>query len=388
MKKISWIMWAAITIILAAGGTVYFVEKKSSKVTENNQQAEALPFGDKFNTIIIGWDGVQRDHFLECYNEILPECPNGLTNIKNLSSDNIYNLTITNGATSTKPGWVQILTGYNSEVSGTKTNDNYSPIPSGYSLFEKVENNYPEIKTIFLAAKIDNLGGKCKDEVAENGTIELVGEPWCDVKNEVDYFQNGLKENEITGDKSLEMIEKYKSDRFLLFVHFAEPDGAGHKYGENSIEYSDAIIEIDAWLGKIVAKLAELNLENKTMIYVAADHGFDQDAKSHNNAPYSIYATNDQSVVRAADRRDIAPTILKKYGISLSESGAVPAVDGTPLDIIPTECVKEGESYLDYAGAPKCCTGLQVRNLDLVGNSGKITPATGGTGDNSGLCVK
>lgn len=389
MRKISWIMWLAITIVLVAGGgTIYFIEKKPSKVTINDESKKSSQFGDEFNTIIIGWDGVQRDHFLECYNKALPECADGLPNIKELSSDKIYNLTITNGATSTKPGWVQILTGYDAEVSGTTANDNYSPIPDGYSLFEKVENDNPDIKTVFLAAKIDNLGGKCKNEVKEDGKTELAGEPWCNVKYKVDYFQNGLKESDTTGSKALEMIEKYQSDRFLLFVHFAEPDGAGHKYGENSLEYSDAIIENDAWLGKIISKLTELNLQKKTMIYVAVDHGFDEGEKSHINAPFSIYAMNDQSVVRSADRRDIAPTILKKFGITLNKKGTIPVVDGTSLDIIPTTCIKEGESFLDYNGAPECCAGLQVKNLDLVMGSGKITSATGGVGDKSGICVK
>ena len=59
---------------------------------------------ENYNIIIIGWDGVQRDHFFECYHKQLSECSEGLPNIKKLSEGNIFNLTITDGATNTKAG--------------------------------------------------------------------------------------------------------------------------------------------------------------------------------------------------------------------------------------------------------------------------------------------
>jgi hypothetical protein len=89
--------------------------------------------GNDFNVIVMGWDGVQRDHFFECYNKELPECQNGLPNIKELSNDKIFNITVTDGATDTKSGWVQILTGYNASVTGVYSNYDYHPISAGYT---------------------------------------------------------------------------------------------------------------------------------------------------------------------------------------------------------------------------------------------------------------
>ena len=39
-------------------------------------------------------------------------------------------------------------------------------------------------------------------------------------------------------------------------------------------------------------KLKELQLCDKTLIYVTADHGFDEDRKGHADAPYFFLATN------------------------------------------------------------------------------------------------
>ena len=97
-----------------------------------------MPEEPKFNVIVVGWDGTQRDHLWQCYNKELPECPDGLPNLKRLvggDKSKIRNITITNGATVTKPGWMQILSGYNSEDTGVYSNSEYKPIPTGYTIF-------------------------------------------------------------------------------------------------------------------------------------------------------------------------------------------------------------------------------------------------------------
>jgi arylsulfatase A-like enzyme len=103
----------------------------------------------------------------------------------------------------------------------------------------------------------------------------------------------------------------------------------GHKHGENSEEYNSALISNDYWTGRILRKLRELGLYEKTLVYVTADHGFDEDKKSHKNAPYVFLATNDKRVLRRGLRHDIAPTIYDSLGIDTSDFE--PPLDGTPL---------------------------------------------------------
>jgi hypothetical protein len=123
------------------------------------------------------------------------------------------------------------------------------------------------------------------------------------------------------------------------------------------------------------------------LVYVVTDHGFDEGTYQHANAPYGIFASNDPLVMRSGDRKDIAPTILERYGISRGAIGPAPAVDGFSLYSIPSlSCIPAGEGYLDYPGAPACCSGLQRIGLDIRFGSSCIAP-TGGTGDNSGYCT-
>ena len=82
----------------------------------------------------------------------------------------------------------------------------------------------------------------------------------------------------------------------------------------------------------IINKLKALGLYEKTLIYVIADHGFDKNQKSHNYAPFIFAATNDPTIVRSeGTREDLAPTILKKFGLDLSK--IEPRLDGYPFDM-------------------------------------------------------
>jgi len=48
--------------------------------------------------------------------------------------------------------------------------------------------------------------------------------------------------DEKVGTRAIKLLEKYKDKPFFFFVHFADVDHAGHKHGENSTEYNDALI--------------------------------------------------------------------------------------------------------------------------------------------------
>ena len=85
----------------------------------------------------------------------------------------------------------------------------------------------------------------------------------------------------------------------------------------------------DMWLGKIIQKLKDVKIYEKTLIYVTADHGFDEGRRTHHDAPYVFLATNDPIPLVPGTRSDIAPTILKRYGMDLSK--IKPPLDGKPL---------------------------------------------------------
>jgi hypothetical protein len=294
------------------------------------------------NVILIGWDGAQRNHIKE------DMAKGELPALAQLAREGtIVEIDILR-ITDTKAGWTQILTGYNPEITGVFNNADFQPIPEGLTIFERLEKHYgpDKIATVAVIGKLGNVGcagptrqrlGKNQQDLAgpnivtENGVkYRLVpGEPYYLAKNHMDVFINGLELDEKVGAKALEMLEKYKDQRFFFFVHFAQIDHKGHAFGENSKEVDDAYISADTWTGKIVAKLKELGLYDDTLIYVTADHGFDEGMKQHKDAPYVFLATNDPKVIRRGERADITPTILDRLGFDLSSFD--PPLDGHSL---------------------------------------------------------
>jgi len=316
--------------------------------------------------VLIGWDGAQRDHLKEMI------ARNEVPNLMALAKEGaLVDMDVTAGATDTKAGWTQILTGYVPEKSGVFSNGKYQPIPVGYTVFERLEAFFgpDNIVTIAIIGKKGHVdadgpqripferwaqqqrrrtrGGQpatvpepkagmpVRDGgqiVEENGAlyVSFPGKPYFNTKDHMDMFLNGLVLNERVGTTAIQNLEKYKDQRFFFFIHFAEPDHAGHASGENSQEYTDAIKSDDEWTGKIIAKLKELGLYDQTLVYVTADHGFNEGAKGHSYAPYVFLATNDKTVNRNGNRMDVTPTILKRFGLDLSK--IEPKLDGIPLD--------------------------------------------------------
>jgi phosphoglycerol transferase MdoB-like AlkP superfamily enzyme len=158
------------------------------------------------------------------------------------------------------------------------------------------------------------------DVVEKDGAyhIKTPGKPYYHTKDAMDVFVNGLRFDSIVGKKTLELLEEYKDRRFFFFVHFAEIDHKGHRFGEDSKKQRGAYRSADKWTGKIMDKLKELGLYDDTLIYVTSDHGFMKVGRRHWDAPYVFLATNDPGVIRRGDRVDVTPTILDRYGLDLS----------------------------------------------------------------------
>jgi len=286
------------------------------------------------------WDGAQRNHVKESLSR------GELPNLKKLSSEGALVAIDIYRVTDTKAGWAQILTGYEPEVTGVFSNGRYEPIPKGYTVFERLEEFFGAEKfiTVAVIGKRGNVdadppqrkpfkeGDKVEGKIIIEGGVKyqlIPGKPYYYSKENMDIFINGLEEDERVGSKALELLEQYKDKPFFFFVHFAQVDHKGHAFGENSKEYNDALISAAIWTGKIMQKLKELNLYDRSLIYVTADHGFDEGMNSHSNAPYVFLATNDPGVIRRGERADITPTILYRFGLDLDK--IKPPLDGHPL---------------------------------------------------------
>ena len=301
------------------------------------------------NVILFGWDGAQRDHVNECLSR------KELPNLQRLIDQGTYIEIDIEGKTDTKAGWSQILTGYYPEVTGVYTNGLYQPVPKGLSIFERLEERFgtDEFVTVAVIGKKAHCGeinpprkmrvgtnaekkiAKAKNPkgkvVEENGVKYrfIPGSPYYNMYTALEVWEFGLTQDKKVGSRALELLEKYKDKPFFFFVHFAEVDAKGHKHGENSKQYNDALISNDFWTGKIMDKVKELGLADKTQIYVTTDHGFDEGEKKHSFAPYVFLATNNKEVNRNGRRQDVAPTILEAFGLDVGS--LKPALDGISL---------------------------------------------------------
>jgi hypothetical protein len=324
--------------------------------------------GQPRNVILFGWDGAQREHVDQCL------ARKELPNLQKLIDQGRYVKIDVEGTTDTKAGWSQILTGYYPEVTGVYSNGRYQPVPKGLSVFERLEkqfgtNDFVTVAVIGKKAHCGEIdppqkirldeeeaqqqknaaqknkkkqtqkdavqpgaGKKPKGQIVEENGIQyrvIPGSPYYGMHTALEVWEFGLMKDEKVGTRALELLEKYKDKPFFFFVHFAEVDHEGHQYGENSKEYNDALVSNDLWTGKIMDKVRELGLGEKTQFYVTADHGFNEDGKGHSFAPYVFLATNNKAVFRDGRRQDVAPTILEAFGVDLT--ACQPRLDGISL---------------------------------------------------------
>jgi hypothetical protein len=318
------------------------------------------------NIILFGWDGAQRDHVTGSLDR--GELPNLQ---KLIYEGKLVNIDI-EGKTDTEAGWSQILSGYYPEVTGVYNNEQYRPIPKGLSIFERLKAHFGPDKfiTVAVVADSNNIGAvgpkkiRIREEkpsaqaIAEGrktasnqikqvnaekkrqppGSIMIEkdikyrmipGQLFYVTKDSINLFENGLMENKKVAARAIELLENYKDQPFFFFVQFNEIDRAGCLYGENSKEYNDALISMDFWTGRIISKVRQLGLADKTQFYVTSAYGFNENEKEHSFAPYVFLATDNKKVNRNGRRQDVAPTIMEAFGLSVG--GLKPALDGISL---------------------------------------------------------
>lgn len=288
------------------------------------------------NVVLFGWDGAQREHVVQLL--VRGKLPT-LTRVAR--AGNWVEIEI-EGATQTKAGWAEILTGYGPDVTGVYSNRRYRPIPPGLTIFERCAERFGKgYATLAVMGKKGNVGAGAprrlrldlpanRDALRKQGWFPegrfvtdrdgvrwwvRPGEPYWHTRKTMTLFENGLGRNEVVGKRAIEVLERHRNRPFFFFVHFADSDRAGHKWGENSQEYEDALASNDLWTGRVLDALARLGLARNTLVYITADHGFDEGGRSHLAASHVFLATNDPAVRRGGKRPDVAATIYDALGL-------------------------------------------------------------------------
>jgi len=310
----------------------------------SDQLVFGLDGGNPSNIILFSWDGFQRNHCLELLRT------GSLPNLQAFIDEGVFlNLTVIDHLTQTKPGHAQMLTGYRGRHTGIYSNEFFfHPVPDGYTLLERVEEYFGEenVVTCMITGKkknleVDPIAELEEGEYCEKGIFSYVLE-------DIDVALVSEATSDIVGPRMIQFIEDYGNQHFVAFFHFAEPDKQGHQYRENSQQYDEGAISCDSWLGKILDKLDEMNIADRTLIYLITDHGFNEERQHHRMDPKIWMATNDLKLKvneneTRCDMIDVAPTIYHSLGIDAAYFA--PSLDGYPLQyILPDEA--DSRAYL------------------------------------------
>ena len=352
------------------------------------------------NVIVIGWDGTQRAHLLDLVRA------GKMPHFKALTAEGSFAPTqVTTGETQTKSGWTEIFTGYNSSSLGVTNNRDYRPIPKGLTVFERLKRHFgsQNLAVLFIGGKSYNIGSRGPHDVCDNCIgrdpinhrlslywdrkdfrsvkngpvtrdglrphwVQREGEPFFHAREAFDEHHIGLGAADEVGTRALKLLEKYRDRRFFAFIHFEEPDEQGHLYNENSEEYEQALMTVDGWLGKILQRLKELQIDQRTTVFITTDHGMDEGQFDHHESPETFFATNHKGPFRAGDRKDIAPTIMACFGVNPADF--TPAFEGMSLMRSTFVDFALGDVRLPFDGVSITPPTTDIINLEV-----KPTPA-------------
>ncbi len=297
----------------------------------------AAPVAAGENLFIMGWDGAG----LINVNRLLDE--GKLPNLQSLLDNGSVIVPLESiGRTETGTSWTHAFTGLTYDQTGVLGLRNYDDFFGGEldrsynpttGLFVGMQYWYERLPfehTIFsyLKDRPSRLGWMVskrllyEDEPGSPRPVALFHEVAAEAQTKRLAKPNDVADAylDLLGDRALEFLENFGRRTYVLFFH-ADPDFYGHANGENSIEYENEFIRSDTWLGTILAKIGN----DDTRIIVMADHGFDEDATGHPNAPDAWMITDipiDPAYVQQSDQkafgtlRDVAPTILEHFGFN------------------------------------------------------------------------
>lgn len=87
----------------------------------------------------------------------------------------------------------------------------------------------------------------------------------------VDHFEIPAYEAKTVAAAAARYIEQEKPG--MCFIHFADSDGAGHKFGWGTPEQKQAFADEDAALGVVLNSIRRAGIAGSSVVILSADHG-------------------------------------------------------------------------------------------------------------------
>jgi LysM repeat protein len=232
--------------------------------------APAPSGGRPKGVIIVIWDGTQRGHLLEMLNSgQLPNLSGFIRENQPLTWPVIKSQTCRPGSeagymTETGPANSAISTGLGYAGMANWTNAEPHRIPDGLTLWEWFKRR--GYATGFVSSK--------DKPFWPSVTLD-------NARREIDYWRVAEQPQSWVTDNALTFVRAHAGSRFFLWIHYKEPDTLGHGYGENSAEYSQALVIDDQEFGRLVGELRAQGIMGDTLLILTTDHGFNEGGTQH-----------------------------------------------------------------------------------------------------------
>jgi len=137
------------------------------------------------------------------------------------------------------------------------------PAKHGVDWNDYQPTNYVKTNTCFEAVKASGRGAAM---VASKSKLVSIAKPGT-----VDAF---IVNKQAAEQVAAEAAAYFEANRpALLFVHFSDPDIAGHSTGWGSPEYLDSLLACDRGVALLRAAVAEAGAASRAVFLVTADHG-------------------------------------------------------------------------------------------------------------------
>lgn len=154
---------------------------------------------------------------------------------------------------STLPAHTSMLTGVPTEVHGVRTNPNN---PAGHV----------RLPTVFSV--VTGQGGRAAAFVAKPKLLFLVPPGTAARAEYLPYPRYRMEDVIREAGRYLAQVQPQ-----LLFVHVADPDDTGHRFGWASAPYREAVARVPASVGIILDVLQRMGRLDESLVIVTSDHG-------------------------------------------------------------------------------------------------------------------
>jgi arylsulfatase A-like enzyme/Flp pilus assembly protein TadD len=302
---------------LAAGALLVIVAAALFRYLHPN--AGGTVIGTGLNVLLITLDTTRAD-FLGCYGR-----PNGRTpNIDRLAGEGVLFERCMAPAPLTLPSHASLMTGNSPYVHNARSNGRERLPEANVTLAEVLKQaGYAAQATVATMVLNRQFGIAQGFDVYHDVSALTPGDP----------ERAQRKGDEVAAD-AIEMLRSLAGDPFFLWVHFYDP----HTPYETTRTppytpaeaYEDEIAFMDEQVGRVLAELRSLGLDQRTLVVLAGDHGEGLGEHGESEHGYFLYHTTlhvplmircpgkiapGTSVADVVRVIDIAPTILALLGL-------------------------------------------------------------------------